>query len=135
MFKKIVITILLSTLMFANFSEVDEKQMQKMIKNGVQIIDIRRLEEFKQTGIIKGSHTLTFFDGKGQYNIPAWINKFVKIVKTKEQPFVLYCAHANRTKMVGKFLSEQVGYKNVYDLKGGIAYGWIDKGLKTVKYK
>jgi rhodanese-related sulfurtransferase len=30
-------------------------------------------------------------------------------------------------------LSNQAGYKNVYDLKGGINYGWIDKGLKTIK--
>ena len=135
MFKKLVFISLFASSLFADFSEIDEKQMQKMIKNGVEVIDIRRVGEFKQIGIIKGSHTITFFDDNNKYDINKWMGKFTKIVKTKDQPFILYCAHANRTKVVGNFLSKQAGYKNVYDLKGGIAYGWIDKGLKTVRFK
>jgi len=135
MFKFLLAIFLISSSLFASFNEVDEKQLQKMIKDGVQVIDIRRLGEFKQTGIIKGAHMLTFFDDKGNYNIPDWMNKFVKIVKTKDEPFVIYCAHANRSKVVGNFLSKELKYEKVYDLKGGIAYGWIDKGLKTVRIK
>jgi len=135
MFKKILLLCLITTLSFASFSEVDYKQLQNMIKKGVKVIDIRRIDEFKRFGIIKSAHTLTFFDDRGNYDISSWMNKFTKIVKSKDESFVLYCAHANRSKVVGDFLSKQVGYKNVYDLKGGIEYGWIDKGLKTVKYK
>jgi len=126
---------MIATLSFADFREVDTKELQAMIKKGVQVIDIRRAGEFKQTGIIKGAHMLTFFDNRDKYDVPAWMNEFVKIVKTREQPFVIYCAHANRTKVVGNFLSKDLKYKNVYDLRGGIAYGWIDKGLKTVRIK
>jgi len=133
---KILLTFCMTaTLLFADFREVDEKELQSMIKKGIKVIDIRRAGEFKQTGIIKGAYMLTFFDDKGAYDVPSWMNKFVKIVKNKEQPFVIYCAHANRTKVVGNFLSKELKYKNVYDLKGGIAYGWIDKGLKTVRIK
>ena len=135
MFKKILLLCIVATLSFASFKEVDYVQMQDMIKKGVKVIDIRRIDEFKRFGIIKSAHTLTFFDNQGHYDIPSWMNKFVKIVKNKDEPFILYCAHANRSKVVGNFLDKQVGYKNVYDLKGGIEYGWIDKGLKTVKYK
>ena len=131
---KIILLSLLITLSLADFKELDTKNVQQMIKKGITVIDIRRLDEFKKVGIIKGSHTITFFDNKGKYDIPTWLKKFTKIVKTKEQPFILYCAHANRTKVVGDFLSKQLGYKNVYDLKGGIMYGWIDKGLSTIKY-
>jgi len=134
MLKKIILLSLLITLSLADFKELDTKNVQQMIKKGITVIDIRRLDEFKKVGIIKGSHTITFFDNKGKYDIPTWLKKFTKIVKTKEQPFILYCAHANRTKVVGDFLSKQLGYKNVYDLKGGIMYGWIDKGLSTIKY-
>ena len=98
----------------------------------IAIIDIRRADEFKQYGTIKGSHKLTFFDSKGAYDIQKWMAKFTKIVKTKDTPFVLVCAHANRTKAVGRFLNEN-GYTNVQELDGGINYGWIDKGKKTVK--
>ena len=88
-------------------------------------IGIKREEELEDIGIIKRSHKLTFFDKYGNYDLPKWMNKFVKLVKTKETPFVLYCAHANRTKIVGEFLSSKMGYKNVYDLKDGINLGWI----------
>jgi rhodanese-related sulfurtransferase len=136
MINKIMLMLLVfSSIAQAEFNEIDEKKLQELMKKDIVIIDIRREEEFKKYGIIKGAKTITFFDKKGVYDIPKWMNKFVKLVKNKEQKFVLYCAHANRTKVVGNFLSKNLGYKNVYDLKGGINYGWLDKGLKTVKYK
>ncbi len=135
MIKKLILIGLVACSLFADLKEVDAKQLQIMIKKGVQVIDIRRLAEFKSVGIIKGAKTITFFDEKGNYDIASWMSKFTKVVKDKNQPFVLYCAHANRSKVVGKFLASQVGYKNVYELKGGIIYGWIDKGFKTVRFK
>lgn len=119
----------------ATFKEINYTELQKMQKQGIVVIDIRRLDEFKQYGIIKDAHTLTFFDERGNHNIPAWMNKFVQIVKSKNQAFIIYCAHANRTKILGNFLSKQLGYKYVYDLQGGINYGWLDKGKETVRYK
>jgi len=137
MFKKIILAmVLFVSIANASFREVDYQELQKMVKEDkVVLIDIRRIDEFKQYGIIDAAKTITFFDERGKYNVPAWMNEFVKVVKTKEQPFILYCAHANRSKVVGNFLDKQMGYKNVYDLKGGINYGWIDKGMKTVKFK
>ena len=126
---------ILTSSVFAEFATIDTEKMQIFLKNKSAIfIDIRRVDEFKQYGIIENSHKLTFFDNRGEYDIDKWMTKFVKIVKNKEQPFVLICAHANRTKVVGNFLNTQVGYKNVYDLEGGINYGWIDKGFQTIKY-
>ncbi|MEA2019694.1 MAG: rhodanese-like domain-containing protein [Campylobacterota bacterium] len=133
MLKKILLLSLFISSLMADFTTLTTAQVQEAIKNGVVLIDIRRDDEFKDRGIIKGSHKLTFFDGKGAYNIEKWMDKFTKIVTTQNQPFILVCAHANRTKVVGKFLNEQAKYKNVQELEGGINYGWIDKGLKTVK--
>ncbi len=134
MFKKLLfISILFVSSLFADFTTLSTTQVQEAIKKGVVIIDVRTPAEFKQFGIIKGAHKLTFFDERGNYDINQWMSEFTKIVKDKNQPFILYCAHANRSKVVGKFLSEQAGYKNVSELEGGINYGWIDKGLKTVR--
>jgi rhodanese-related sulfurtransferase len=134
MLKKIVLGcfILISSVM-ADFRTLSTKEVETSIKNGVAIIDIRRADEHEKYGTIRGSHKLTFFDKAGNVNIEKWMTEFTKIVKDKEQPFILVCAHANRTKVVGKFLSEQAGFKNVQELEGGINYGWIDKGKKTVK--
>jgi rhodanese-related sulfurtransferase len=117
----------------ADFKSITAEELETAISNGMSVIDIRREDEFKQVGIIKGSHKLTFFDANGNYNIEQWMDQFKKIVKDKNQPFVLVCARANRTKAVGKMLSEQAQYKNVQELEGGITNGWIHKGKKTVK--
>ncbi|MEA3512776.1 MAG: rhodanese-like domain-containing protein [Campylobacterota bacterium] len=117
----------------ADFKTISTKQMQDAIKNGITVIDIRRDDEWSRYGVIPSSYKLTFFDGKGDHNIPRWMEEFTKIVTDKNQPFILVCAHANRTKVVGEFLGRQLGYKDVQELDGGINYGWIDKGLQTVK--
>jgi len=55
------------------------------------------------------------------------------LVKDKSVPFIIYCAHANRTKTLGNWLND-LGFKKVYELDGGIEYGWIDKGHNTKPY-
>jgi len=133
MLKNIFIVLLLGNLLFADFKTMSTQDVKTEIKNGTTIIDIRREDEWNKYGTIKGSHKLTFFDEKGKYDINQWMEQFTKLVKNKEQKFILVCAHANRTKVVGKFLTKQLRYKNVFELDGGINYGWIDKGLHTVK--
>jgi len=133
MLKNIFLILLLGNIMLADFKIMSTQDVQTEIKNGTVLIDIRREDEWNKYGIIEGSHKLTFFDGYGNYDINKWMEKFIKIVKNKDQKFILVCAHANRTKTVGGFLSSQLSYKNVYELDGGINYGWLDKGLKTVK--
>jgi len=136
MIKKILfLCMVLSTFVFGqnSFTTLTTKQVQEAIEKNVPIIDIRRAEEWDAYGVIKGSHKLTFFDRYGRYDINKWMKEFVKIVPTLDTKFILVCAHANRSKVVANFLSKELGYKNVNELEGGINYGWIDKGLKTVK--
>jgi len=132
---KIIIlgVLLMAETLMAGFTTLKTAQVQEALKNGVAVIDIRRPDEWERFGVIKGSHKLTFFDGQGRYDINGWMSEFTKIVTSKDQPFILVCAHANRTKSVGELLGIQLGYKYVQELDGGINYGWIDKGLETVK--
>ena len=133
MLKYIYLILLLGNIMQADFTSLSANAVQQEIKEGTVLIDIRREDEWQYYGIIEGSHKLTFFDETGEYDINKWMEQFIKIVKDKNQKFILVCAHANRTKTLGHFLSSELSYKNVYELDGGINYGWIDKGLKTVK--
>ena len=107
------------------------RQIEASMRNNIPVIDIRRDDEWKETGIIKGSHLLTFFDGFGHYNLEAWMEAFEKIVTTKNKPFILVCAHANRTKTVGDYLVEHLNYAEVYHLDGGIAQ-WQNEERETV---
>jgi len=134
MIKKIFLTLVFSTLLFADFSSMNTKQVQEAIKKGIAVIDIRRVDEWRRFGTIQGSHLITFFNERGGYDGTKWLSEFSKIVKTKDQPFILVCAHANRSHVLGKMLFQQLKYTKVYELEGGINYGWIDKGLSTIKY-
>jgi len=133
MIKKIIISLaLIQSALMAEFKEVNVAELEDMMKKNVQIIDIRTPAEWKETGVINGSHKIMFFDERGGYNIDKWMAEFSKYVKDKNQPFVLVCRTASRTKMVGKFLDGQMGYKNTYDLKGGIVK-WIRSDKEVVK--
>lgn len=118
---------------FGPFKSLSTQEFQEKKEEGYAIIDIRRADEWEEFGVIEGSHKITFFDAIGRYDLDKFLELFTQVVKDKEQPFILVCAHANRTKSIGEVLGLQFKYKNVYELDGGINWGWIDKGLKTVQ--
>ncbi len=109
---------------------LEPNEVEKLIDEKIIMIDVRRENEFLDTGIIKNSIKLTFFDDFGNYDIENWMNEFQKFVTSKDQKFVLICARANRTKMIGDFLVNQ-GYTNVTHLKGGILK-WLQEQRETI---
>ncbi|WXT99784.1 MAG: hypothetical protein Ctma_0488 [Catillopecten margaritatus gill symbiont] len=133
--KKITLILLTLFPLFANadFTTLSTEQVQDKITQEVVIIDVRRQDEYNKYGVIAGAHKLTFFDERGNYNAKKWLEDLAKIVKTKDTPFILVCAHAIRTNTIGNFLNTKTDYKNIFELKGGIIDSWIDKGLATTK--
>jgi len=130
--KTLLLLGLLSASLFAKFETVDREEFEKLMAKGYPTIDIRTPMEWKQTGIIKGAHKMMFFTPKGEADLAQWFFELGHLVKNKKEPILLYCAHANRSKSLGQGL-EQMGFENVYELKGGIENGWIKAGKKTVK--
>lgn len=111
--------------------DLPPKSVEHMIKDNIIMIDVRREDEFKSTGTIKNAHKLTFFDEYGNHDTQNWMYKFQKLVTQKNQLFVLICAHANRTRMIGDFLIQTHGYTNVTHLEGGMAL-WIKQNREVV---
>ncbi|MDQ7046120.1 MAG: rhodanese-like domain-containing protein [Sulfurovum sp.] len=104
----------------------------EFVQKNIKIIDIRTPAEWKETGIVKDSYTIMFFDEEGNFFVPDFLKELDKIVK-KDEPFALICRVGSRTGMVSEFLSNKLGYK-VINLKGGILK-MIHEGYKTVPYK
>ena len=111
--------------------EVSNSQLKSLLENNVPIIDIRREEEWKATGIIENSILMTFFDKNGKPNTSDWLNKLNQIA-SKKDPIVLICRTGRRTGIVAKFLSEKLGYKSIYDVTDGITE-WLKEGNIVVK--
>ncbi|MDC1041727.1 FKBP-type peptidyl-prolyl cis-trans isomerase [Amylibacter sp.] len=99
-------------------------------KDGYIVIDIRREEEWIETGIIEGAETITAFTESGQLH-KDFQEKFFSLAKGPETPILLYCRTGNRTEMLGNALIDQVGLKNVYHLTDGIVE-WKKSGNKTI---
>ena len=97
----------------------------QLLEQKVPIIDIRRAEEWTQTGIVEGSHLLTFFDAAGNYDARAWLAQLEPIAG-KDDPLILICRTGRRTGIVSQFLDKQLGYQKVYNVTKGITH-WIDQ--------
>jgi len=114
----------------APFKNVNNAELQALLEKGTKIIDIRRPDEWKQTGVIDGSILLTAFDGRGKL-VPEFPADLAKQV-TKEEPFILICRTGNRTSNISMALAEQLGYKGVINVTDGITK-WISDGKPVRK--
>ena len=83
----------------------------------------------KETGIIKNSNLLTFFDQNGNSNVENWMHELRKIA-SKNQPVIILCRSGKRSGIVSNILSEKMQYSKVYNANSGIL-GWINSGQKT----
>jgi rhodanese-related sulfurtransferase len=129
---KHILLALLITISSAIADVKNEYISQELINSHVKIIDIRTPAEWRETGILKGSIPITFFNEQGSYNIDEFLKELNKNVKQNEE-FALICRSGSRTKFVSNFLSEKFGYK-IINLQGGILYA-LGKRLPTTEYK
>jgi rhodanese-related sulfurtransferase len=114
------------------YSNINNAQLEKLMKKGVTLVDIRLQEEWQQTGIIKGAKTITFFTKTGRIN-PNFMPQFTALVKPN-QPVALICRTGNRTNAASQAIAQQLGYKKVYNVTHGIT-GWIGQKRPVVAYK
>ena len=124
--KIIVLLVALQVFLLADFKGVNTAEFETLVKGNAPIIDIRTPGEWQQTGVIPGSHKIVFFDEKGNYDVQKFMSELSKVVTDKNQPFILVCRTASRTKIVGKFLANDMGYTQTKELEGGIMWGWLN---------
>ena len=114
----------------AEVTHVDNAALERLLERGVPVIDIRTPEEWRETGVIEGSHLLTFFDARGRYDTRAWLSELVSIANQRET-FVLICDSGGRSGLVSEFLDAHLGFQRVHDAPGGIAQ-WVRENRPTV---
>lgn len=103
------------------YTDINNSEFNQLIeKDNITIIDIRRPDEWRQTGVIKNSKLLTMFDARGQFQ-----QNFVNRIRLlpKDKPIVLICHTGSRSQVGSKFLAKEMGFSKVYNVEGGIT-GW-----------
>jgi len=107
------------------YENLDNAQLKTLIEQGVPLYDVRRPEEWKQTGVVEGSRLLTWVDGSGRVQPGFFENLAAE--SPKDKPVAIICRTGNRTSQLARELMEKHGYTTVYNVKDGIT-GWIAKG-------
>ena len=126
----LIINVLFAPFAFSDVIEIGNIELKSLLQKKIPLIDIRRKDEWKSTGIVENSILMTFFDKNGKANTNEWLKELNKIAK-KNDPIILICRTGRRTGIISKFLSEKVGYSLIYDVTDGIT-DWIKKGNTVV---
>ncbi|MDJ0739856.1 MAG: rhodanese-like domain-containing protein [Gammaproteobacteria bacterium] len=108
------------------YTNVDNAGLQRLLDEGAALVDVRRAEEWRQTGVVAGSDRLTFVDASGRLE-PGFLDTLTERYDPNE-PLVLICRTGNRTDMLAWHLAENMGYTRVYNVRDGITE-WIRRGL------
>ena len=124
--KRIIVLLFVSTaLIFISCKEepktqvelVTPEEMQELTEmEGVQIVDVRTPEEYKE-GHIENSQNIDYYSDDFETEIQ-------KLDKSK--PVIVYCKSGNRSGKCTDKLKD-AGFVKIYDLDGGIAK-WKFKG-------
>jgi len=121
----IFLLLVLSSCAEPPYTNLDNAQLKNLISQGVPVFDIRRKDEWRQTGVIEGSQLLTFVDGGGRMT-SNFLERFSKVA-AKGEPVILICRTGNRSSTLASHLMEQMGYSKVYNVRDGITR-WLSDG-------
>ena len=112
------------------YVNLDNAGLKALAAQGVPVYDIRRPEEWRETGVLEGSRLLTFVDASGRLN-PEFLPRFAADAG-KDQPVILICRTGSRTDVLARHLVEQMGYTQVYNVRHGITR-WIGENNPVIK--
>lgn len=130
LYSVLLLTIILQACTEVPYNNLDNNQLKAMLKQDVLIFDVRRPDEWRQTGIVEDSELLTFVNANGKVN-PEFLSRFTTTV-ARDDPVILICRTGNRTSKLARYLVEEMGYTNVYNVRNGIMQ-WI-REKQPVKY-
>ena len=120
-----------SSQLLAEIFEVNNEKIKILLESNVPLIDIRTNGEWFETGVIKSSHLLTFFDKDGNYDYKKWIIELGKIAD-ENGPVIIICRSGRRSRIVSNMMIKENGEYLIYHATNGIK-SWIEASNKTFK--
>ena len=120
-----------SVQLFAEIYEVNNEKIKKLLKSDVPLIDIRTEGEWYETGVIKSSHLLTFFEKDGSYDFKKWMIEVGEIAN-EYGPIIIICRSGRRSRIVSNMIIKKNSEYLIYHATNGIK-SWIKFSNTTVK--
>ena len=124
----IVIFILFTKFVNAEVININNNELSNLIEKEIKIIDVRTQNEWKSTGIIKGSFLVSLLNKDKKFIFKDWYEMFNnKFGGNKSIIFI--CASGVRSNYISHLVKKKKPDLNIYNLKKGINY-WIRSGNK-----
>ena len=129
----IVIFILFTKFVNAEVININNKELINLIEKEIKIIDVRTQNEWKSTGIIKGSFLISLLNKNKKFIFKDWYQMFNnKFGKNKSIIFI--CASGVRSNYISHLIQRKKPDLIIYNLRKGINH-WIRSGNKINRLK
>jgi rhodanese-related sulfurtransferase len=115
------------------YHQIMSRDLPSLLQQGAVLVDVRRTEEWQMTGVVVGSHLLTFFDAEGNCQPEQWHEQLNRMIPA-DLPLVLICRTGYRTTLICEMLLEMCGRDDIYNVTDGI-FGWLSEGFPVVPIK
>ena len=122
----LVIFVLFTKFVNAEVIHIDNRELSNLIEKKVKIIDVRTKNEWKSTGIIKGSFLISLLNNNKKFIFEDWYEMF-KNKFGNNKSIVFICASGVRSNYISHLVKKKEPDLKVYNLKKGINY-WIRSG-------
>ena len=128
----LVIFVLFTKFVNAEVIDINIRELTNLIEKKIKIIDVRTENEWKSTGIIKGSFLISLLNENKKFIFEDWYEMFNnKFGKNKSIIFI--CASGIRSNYISHLVKKKNSDLIVYNLKKGINK-WIRSGYKIERY-
>ena len=117
-----------------HYKMINSEELIDKINNNAVALDIR-LENQWDKGVIEGTFQETAFNKDGKFNV--YIMDKVRALAAEESQNIeiVFISHDGETAAIlGNAFAEDLGFKNVSVLKGGILQ-WLKEDRKLVSHK
>ena len=118
-----------------NYKLISPDELIIMINKNAVALDIRTEDQWKKTGIIKGSFQETAFSKEGNFNVYL-MDKVRALAGAESQNIeIIFISNDGETaSILGNAFAEDLGFKKVFVLKGGIK-AWIEDKKALISEK
>lgn len=106
-------------------TSADPAEVRALIEQGAKVVDIRRADEWRETGVIDGSILLTAVDAHGRL-VPGFPEALADALG-RDDTVIVICRSGSRSAVITRMLSEGEGFTRLVDAGGGIR-AWLGAG-------
>ena len=124
----IVIFILFTKFVNAEVININNKELSNLIEKEIKIVDVRTQNEWKSTGIIKGSFLMSLLNKDKKFIFKDWYEMFNNKF-SKNKSIIFICASGVRSNYISHLVQRKKPDLKIYNLEKGIN-DWIRSGNK-----